>query len=416
METVKFTLRIVRKRPLRSLLTVLQVALGVWIVAIILSLNFQASGRIDDAKRTYGGSLAKIVVAQYEEIAGYRFMMSSASNLRYGDLARVQESDLIENAFIYRDLWEQQVTVRGLAYLVKAAAETTSEYADAIGLELVEGQFFTKADEQQRSRVVLISEVVAEQLFPNQSALGQILDLGDFGEGSWEFEIIGVYKLYPPLLDLFITQPHLIFPLDATRTWMSLGDSEPLYHSLYIQTKPDRVYEAVADVQILLADRATDDLEVQGEYFEDSTSYLSDQVQDITLILGAFAFIAVLVSAIGILSIMLVSVVERTREIGLRQALGATKGVIIWQILNESLVFSCVGSALGLGAALLSANTMLTLIMAQATYVKFGSVGGLHPLAAALAVLVTILMGQLFGLYPAWQAAKMTPVEALKLG
>ncbi|WP_461370815.1 hypothetical protein, partial [Candidatus Darwinibacter acetoxidans] len=61
METVKFTLRIVRKRPLRSLLTVLQVALGVWIVAIILSLNFQASGRIDDAKRTYGGSLAKIV-------------------------------------------------------------------------------------------------------------------------------------------------------------------------------------------------------------------------------------------------------------------------------------------------------------------------------------------------------------------
>jgi putative ABC transport system permease protein len=143
---------------------------------------------------------------------------------------------------------------------------------------------------------------------------------------------------------------------------------------------------------------------------------LSDQVQDITLILGAFAFIAVLVSAIGILSIMLVSVVERTREIGLRQALGATKGVIIWQILNESLVFSCVGSALGLGAALLSANTMLTLIMAQATYVKFGSVGGLHPLAAALAVLVTILMGQLFGLYPAWQAAKMTPVEALKLG
>ena len=61
------------------------------------------------------------------------------------------------------------------------------------------------------AELVLISEVVAEQLFLNQSALGQILDLGDFGEGSWEFEIIGVYKLYPPLLDLFITQPHLIF-------------------------------------------------------------------------------------------------------------------------------------------------------------------------------------------------------------
>ncbi len=416
MDTLRFTWRIIRKRPLRSLLTVLQVALGVWIVAVILSLNFGASGSIDAANRAFGDSLAKISVSRYQEFDGEMLMVGSTSNLRYEDMVRVLESEYVEQAFILEERWMTSIIVDGNVYTVQTQAEVTSDYAEAVGLEIVEGQFFTKADEEQKSRVVLVSDVVAKQLWPNQSALGKVIDLGDFGEGNMEFEVIGVYKLLPPLVESFITRAHLLFPLGSTTVWVSLDDYEPHYMNVFVKAKPGRIYEAVEDARTLLADRALDNMEVNGEYLQDSNRYLTEQLKTITLFLGAFAFIAVLVSAIGILSIMLVSVVERTREIGLRQALGASKRIIVGQILNESLVFSAAGSVLGLIAAYFTAPALISTILEEAIYTSLSDVGGLHPHAAALALLVAVVMGQLFGLYPAWQAAKMAPVDALREG
>jgi putative ABC transport system permease protein len=401
---------------LRSLLTVLQVALGVWIVAVILSLNFGASGSIDSANRAFGDSLAKISVSRYQEFDGEMLMVGSTSNLRYEDMVRVLESEYVEQAFILEERWMTSIIVDGNVYTVQTQAEVTSDYAEAVGLEIVEGQFFTKADEEQKSRVVLVSDVVAKQLWPNQSALGKVIDLGDFGEGNMEFEVIGVYKLLPPLVESFITRAHLLFPLGSTTVWVSLDDYEPHYMNVFVKAKPGRIYEAVEDARTLLADRALDNMEVNGEYLQDSNRYLTEQLKTITLFLGAFAFIAVLVSAIGILSIMLVSVVERTREIGLRQALGASKRIIVGQILNESLVFSAAGSVLGLIAAYFTAPALISTILEEAIYTSLSDVGGLHPHAAALALLVAVVMGQLFGLYPAWQAAKMAPVDALREG
>lgn len=416
MDTLRFTWRIIRKRPLRSLLTVLQVALGVWIVAVILSLNFGASGSIDSANRAFGDSLAKISVSRYQEFDGEMLMVGSTINLRYEDMVRVLESEYVEQAFILEERWMTSIIVDGNVYTVQTQAEVTSDYAEAVGLEIVEGQFFTKADEEQKSRVVLVSDVVAKQLWPNQSALGKVIDLGDFGEGNMEFEVIGVYKLLPPLVESFITRAHLLFPLGSTTVWVSLDDYEPHYMNIFVKAKPGRIYEAVEDARTLLADRALDNMEVNGEYLQDSNRYLTEQLKTITLFLGAFAFIAVLVSAIGILSIMLVSVVERTREIGLRQALGASKRIIVGQILNESLVFSAAGSVLGLIAAYFTAPALISTILEEAIYTSLSDVGGLHPHAAALALLVAVVMGQLFGLYPAWQAAKMAPVDALREG
>ena len=149
--------------------------------------------------------------------------------------------------------------------------------------------------------------------------------------------------------------------------------------NIFVKAKPGRIYEAVEDARTLLADRALDNMEVNGEYLQDSNRYLTEQLKTITLFLGAFAFIAVLVSAIGILSIMLVSVVERTREIGLRQALGASKRIIVGRILNESLVFSAAGSVLGLIAAYFTAPALISTILEEAIYTSLSDVGRAAP-------------------------------------
>jgi putative ABC transport system permease protein len=389
--------------------------LGVWIVAIILSLNFQATGTLEGVNQSLGDSLAKISVSQYEEFSDGGMMVSSTSNLRFSDLARLEESAYIESSFIVQNQWERNIVVEGVAYRVLNPAEATADYARAMGLELVEGQFFTVADQKQGSKVVLLAEVIANQLFPNQSALGQIIQLGDYGESLVDYEVIGVYKVQSPLLEFFVPQANLIFPLGAAQpAWTAREGYELLYQEIFIKAKPNQVYEAVADARVLLADRSMDEMEVQGEYFRDSTRFFSEQIRMVTLFLGAFAFISILISAIGILSIMLVSVVERTKEIGLRKALGASKGVVIRQILNESFVFSALGGLSGLLAAYFTADVLINLLVQEITYPKLTDLGGLHPLAAVISFGVAVAMGQVFGFYPALQGAKMPPVEALR--
>lgn len=415
LETFKFTARVMAKRPLRSFLTILQMGLGVWIVAIILSLNLQATGTMDTLTETLGSTLAKISVAQYEEFEDGGMMVSSTSNLRFSDLARLEASEYIDSAFIFQSQWERSIVVDGVGYSVFSTAEATSGNAQTMGLELVEGQFFTEADQEQKNKVVLVSEVIAEQLFPKQSALGKSIYLGNYGEASTEFRVIGVYKLQSPLLEFFISQAHLIFPLGAAQpAWMAEMDHEPLYHEIIIRAKPNMVYEAVEEAQVLLADRSLGEMEVRGEYFAESTRFFRDQIRTITLFLGAFASISILISAIGILSIMLVSVVERTREIGLRKALGASKGVIVRQILNESLVFSVLGAACGLAAAYFTADRLINMLVQEITYPRLNNIGGLHPAAALISFAMAVAMGQVFGFYPALQASKLPPVEALR--
>ena len=416
LETFKFTLRIMKKRPLRSFLTILQMSLGVWIVAIILSLNFQTTGALNNVNQTLGSSLARLSVSQTHEMEGGLSWMSSTNNFRLSDLDRLKESSQIEKAFIYENYWMRTILVNELAYSVASPVETTEDYAEALDLKLVEGQFFTKADREQQNRVVLISEVIADQLFPNQSALGKSIRLGRYGEDNIDYEIIGVYERPSSLLEFFLSEPYLIFPLGVSQAPQvtEVGGDEPVYGQLVIKSIPGKVYEALEEAQVLLADRAVDDLNVRGEYFAESNRYVVEGLKQITLFLGAFAFVSILISSIGILSIMLVSVVERTREIGLRKALGASKRAILGQILNESLVFSLLGATFGLMVAYFSAHRLVNLLIEEITYPKLTLVGGLHPYAALLSLALAILVGQVFGLYPALQAAKQAPVEALR--
>ncbi|HHU61000.1 MAG TPA: FtsX-like permease family protein [Natronincola sp.] len=408
METLKFTLRIVKKRPLRSLLTVLQMGLGVWVVAIILSLNFQGLGALkhQDALKD---SLARISIASFGEFEDGSMAAGTTNNLREIDAERLMESEYIEDAFIYEQSWGTNIIFDGMLYKLNSPAQASANYARAMGLEFVEGNFFTKQDQDQKNAVAVISETISKQLFPKESAIGKNITL----QHADEYEIIGVYKDLPVSLFGHSGFTHMIMPLRTF--YYGFDDSEEQVHdNIIIKSKPGKIYDAVEDAKVILADRSVDDMEVHGEYLKDSDQWMEEGIRSITIFLGVFAFIAIVISAIGILSIMLVSVVERTREIGLRQALGASKIKIVAQILNEALVFSLLGGLVGLIMAYFSAEKLIAFLLQEIADSQLGNLGGLHPKASVIAVGLSILIGQIFGLYPAIQGAKMPPVEALR--
>lgn len=408
METLKFTLRIVKKRPLRSLLTVLQMGLGVWVVAIILSLNFQGLGALkhQDALKD---SLARISIASFGEFEDGSMAAGTTNNLREIDAERLMESEYIEDAFIYEQSWGTNIIFDGMLYKLNSPAQASANYARAMGLEFVEGNFFTKQDQDQKNAVAVISETISKQLFPKESAIGKNITL----QRADEYEIIGVYKDLPVSLFGHSGFTHMLMPLRSF--YYGFDDSEErVYDNIIIKSKPGKIYDAVEDAKVILADRSVDDMEVHGEYLKDSDQWMEEGIRSITIFLGVFAFIAIVISAIGILSIMLVSVVERTKEIGLRQALGASKIKIVAQILNEALVFSLLGGFFGLIMAYFSAEKLIAFLLKEISDSQLGNLGGLHPKAAVIAVGLSILIGQIFGLYPAIQGAKMPPVEALR--
>ncbi|NLJ81148.1 MAG: FtsX-like permease family protein [Firmicutes bacterium] len=411
LEIFEFTFRIMKKRPLRSLLTILQLALGVWIVALILSLNLQGREKFVSQQEAFGESLVKISISQSLE-QGDELIISTVSNLHGDDLERLGESENIEAAFIYEPHWRRDLLVGDLAYRVGMAASASWEYGQAMGLEMAEGHFFTQADQKHRNNVAVVSEVISGQLFPDRSPLGQKINLGSFGGETLEYEIVGVYKPLSPVLQLFLPESYIIFPLHYGAPGF-LPESERFYHEIVLKAVPGRVFAAVEDARMILADRILGGREIRGEYFRDY-DYFSRQIQTMTIFLGAFAFVAIIISSLGILSIMLVSVVERTKEIGLRRALGASKLTIIFQILNESLVLSLLGVLLGLGAAAVTAKPLLTILVQEMVFPRIEGLGGLHPLAAFLAFLLAVTVSQLFGLYPALQGGKISPREALR--
>lgn len=382
--------------------------LGVWVVAIILSLNFQGLGALkhQDALKD---SLARISIASFGEFEDGSMAAGTTNNLREIDAERLMESEYIEDAFIYEQSWGTNIIFDGMLYKLNSPAQASANYARAMGLEFVEGNFFTKQDQDQKNAVAVISETISKQLFPKESAIGKNITL----QHADEYESIGVYKDLPVSLFGHSGFTHMIMPLRTF--YYGFNDSEEQVHdNIIIKSKPGKIYDAVEDAKVILADRSVDDMEVHGEYLKDSGQWMEEGIRSITIFLGVFAFIAIVISAIGILSIMLVSVVERTKEIGLRQALGASKIKIVAQILNEALVFSLLGGLVGLIMAYFSAEKLIAFLLQEIADSQLGNLGGLHPKASVIAVGLSILIGQIFGLYPAIQGAKMPPVEALR--
>lgn len=275
-------------------------------------------------------------------------------------------------------------------------------YFAAKDIEMLEGRPFNARDNDGMNRVVLIDSVTRDHFFADgEDVIGEIVDVGDN-----PYKVVGVYKSTIPeewlMYDNFASG-EMLMPRGLVS--MMFGNQEVENISV-IADSPD----AVSETGQLVADTLTEIQQLEdGLYitndFSDYEAELEGFYTTITLFIGSIAGISLLVGGIGVMNIMLVSVTERTREIGLRKALGATRGRILLQFLIESVTLTSLGGLIGIGFA-------ATATMVASQLLPFEAV--ISPVVILIGFTFSALIGIVFGILPANKASKLSPIDALR--
>jgi putative ABC transport system permease protein len=269
------------------------------------------------------------------------------------------------------------------------------------GGDILEGRNFTPVEYAASARVAIINDKLAESLFPGRDPIGKQIRI--FGV---PFEVIGLHaeaaSLFSDADDPRLAMPHTTFTkvTDFERGWMEVA---------VVPTDSATTLEAQDEVTAALRSKRGLRPADESNFAIVTQDRVLDAFNKITaaffVVMIALSSVALLVGGVGVVAIMMISVTERTREIGVRKALGATRGEIMFQFLVEAATLTLVGCVIGMALGALVAWTVRT----------FSPIPAAVPLGSVIAALVaSILTGVLFGLYPASRASRMDPVEALR--
>jgi putative ABC transport system permease protein len=388
---------------LRSGLTILGIVIGVGAVIAMLAIGTGAENSITGEIQGIGSNLIFVFRGGSEEVR-------NPKPLTLGD------ADALADPFAAPSIAGVAPVLQGSGEVTFAGESVTTQisgvtpdYESVRNYNVSEGEFITDAHMLGRSAVVILGVEVAEELFGRKAAVtGETVRI----EGQ-PFRVIGVLEEKGG--SAFGSEDNqIIVPLTTAQTRLLRRSSADRVDVIFVQaTSADAVPEASEEIaQILRARHRTaigeDDFTVFSQ--QDFLDVASSITGILTIFLGGIAGISLLVGGIGIMNIMLVSVIERTREIGLRKAMGARKSDIMIQFLTESSLLSLFGGLLGIGLGWLIAFIVGQIAAASDTNIV--PVVGLD--AILMATLFSAAVGLFFGLYPANRAASLQPVEALR--
>jgi putative ABC transport system permease protein len=265
-----------------------------------------------------------------------------------------------------------------------------------------EGDFFTDADVSSRNKVAVLGQTVADQLFPHQDVLGQEIRIG-----TTPFKVIGLLSKKGATGMGDDQDDVVMVPLDTAL--YRLSRSKYLNSIEMSVVRSDFMDQAQTEVESIMKEAhrigvgETEDFNVMNQSQIIATA--SQTSKTLTALLAAIAGVSLVVGGIGIMNIMLVSVTERTREIGIRMALGARKRDILFQFLSESVILSLIGGFIGIGLAFILAWVLTTFMATPAV---------IDPAVILASVGFAMAVGIFFGFYPARKAAGLYPIDALR--
>lgn len=387
LQSVKMAVKAVLSNKLRSFLTMLGIIIGVVALVVLVSLVNGATGSITDSINALGSNMLSVTVSDDHD-----------NPVKLSGLSEFTEDDMFENI---APVAAGNVTASG-SYEKESVniTGTTASYADIQGLEIESGRFIMKPDVDNHSNVAVINSDLATDVMGRKDVVGEIIDF----DGK-DFLIIGVlaeeetsaadtensnYKAYIPYTSLI-----------RLTEGVSLNIT-----SFCISVKGDQMDEAESKLETMLLERFENDEDAFSIFNQSSIAEAMESVTGtLALLLGGIAGISLLVGGIGIMNIMLVSVTERTREIGIRKAIGAGRGTIMMQFLIEALIVSLIGCLLGIGISWIIIEVVN--IIGDVSYI-------LSPGVVVLSIIFSLGIGVIFGIYPANKAAKKNPIEALR--
>lgn len=406
VESLRIALRALVANKMRAILTMLGIIIGVGAVITLLSVGEGVQSYITKQFESIGTNIFFIMPGSFER------ELDKPSYLTLKDAAALTDAalaaDILRVTPIIQGSGSASVPGEEISTIVNGV---TANYTEIRNWYPVDGTFITEDENQARTRVAVLGKIVADKLFPNDpSPVGKIVRIDGV-----PFRITGVMEerggsSFGSEDDVIIvplnTALSRLYPYRTSR-------GEPSISMIYVQAvNDDRMEAAITEASEILRQRHRIDPGGIDDFSIISQSDLIGTFEQITgvltVFLGVVAGISLLVGGIGIMNIMLVSVTERTREIGLRKAVGARKRDILGQFLIEAMLLSMIGGFIGIGFGTLGA-TIITFFLKSEGFEAIITLGSI-----TLATLFSAAVGLFFGIYPAQRAASLNPIDALR--